>query len=107
MRRACTIIGVRDVTSSFRWYQSLFGQPEAAPDHDALVKSLDTNGRWKRLAPSPPVGLRRASVLDESGDGVTWQRSPVVLSSRRFQHGTEESTRARHPVRRGAPREPE
>jgi hypothetical protein len=28
-----TIIGVSDVASSLRWYQSLFGQPETAPDH--------------------------------------------------------------------------
>ena len=27
MKRTWTIIGVRDVPTSFKWYQSLFGQP--------------------------------------------------------------------------------
>ena len=34
MKRTWTIIGVRDVASSFQWYQSLFGQPEVSPAHD-------------------------------------------------------------------------
>ena len=31
MKRIWTIIGVKDVPASVRWYQSLFGQPETAP----------------------------------------------------------------------------
>src|SRR5881275_1765610 len=62
---------------------------------------------WNRLALPPPVGRARASLLDEPGRGVAWQRPPLVLPRRRFRHGTEESTRSRRPVRRGAPREPE
>ena len=34
MKRTWTIIGVRDVPVSFKWYQSLFAQPETAPGHD-------------------------------------------------------------------------
>jgi hypothetical protein len=34
MKRIWTIIGVRDVASSCKWYQSLFGQPERPPAHD-------------------------------------------------------------------------
>jgi hypothetical protein len=34
MKRTWTIIGVHDVPSSFKWYQSLFGQPETSPAHD-------------------------------------------------------------------------
>ena len=31
MKRTWTIIGVSDVAKSFKWYQSLFGQPETEP----------------------------------------------------------------------------
>ena len=44
MKRTWTIIGVRDVPSSFKWYQSLFGQPETAPAHDYFGQLLDTDG---------------------------------------------------------------
>jgi catechol 2,3-dioxygenase-like lactoylglutathione lyase family enzyme len=44
MKRTWTIIGVRDVPSSFKWYQSLFGQPEAAPGHDYFGQILDADG---------------------------------------------------------------
>src|SRR5205823_7695359 len=62
---------------------------------------------WNRVALPPSVGRTRASLLDEPGRGVTWQRAPIVLPRRRFQYGTKESPRSRHPARRGAPREPE
>ena len=44
MKRIWTIIGVRDVPTSFRWYQSLLGQPETAPHHDYFGQILDTDG---------------------------------------------------------------
>ena len=44
MKRTWTIIGVRNVRSSFKWYQSLFGQPEAPPSHDYFGQILDTDG---------------------------------------------------------------
>lgn len=44
MKRIWTIIGVKDVRSSFRWYQALFGQPETAPSHDYFAQILDTDG---------------------------------------------------------------
>ena len=44
MKRTWTIIGVSDVRSSFKWYQSLFGQPETAPGHDYFGQILDTDG---------------------------------------------------------------
>jgi catechol 2,3-dioxygenase-like lactoylglutathione lyase family enzyme len=44
MKRIWTIIGVSDVAASFRWYQSLFGQPEAAPAHADFGQLLDTDG---------------------------------------------------------------
>ena len=44
MKRTWPIIGVTDVPSSFKWYQSLFGQPEAAPGHDYFGQILDADG---------------------------------------------------------------
>ena len=44
MKRTWTIIGVKDVPRSFRWYQALFGQPETAPGHDYFGQILDTDG---------------------------------------------------------------
>ncbi len=44
MKRTWTIIGVSDVPSSFKWYQSLFGQHETPPGHDYFGQILDTDG---------------------------------------------------------------
>jgi catechol 2,3-dioxygenase-like lactoylglutathione lyase family enzyme len=44
MKRTWTIIGVRDVPSSFKWYQSLFGQPESQPAHADFGQILDSDG---------------------------------------------------------------
>jgi catechol 2,3-dioxygenase-like lactoylglutathione lyase family enzyme len=44
MKRIWTIIAVDDVAASFKWYQSLFGQPETAPAHDDFGQILDSDG---------------------------------------------------------------
>jgi catechol 2,3-dioxygenase-like lactoylglutathione lyase family enzyme len=44
MKRTWTIIGVRDVAFSFKWYQTLFGQPETAPGHDFWGQIRDSDG---------------------------------------------------------------
>jgi catechol 2,3-dioxygenase-like lactoylglutathione lyase family enzyme len=44
MRRTWTIIGVRDVSASLRWYQSLLGLAAAAPVHDYFGQVVDTDG---------------------------------------------------------------
>jgi catechol 2,3-dioxygenase-like lactoylglutathione lyase family enzyme len=44
MKRTWTIIGVRDVPASFKWYQSLLGQPETSPGHDYFGQILDSDG---------------------------------------------------------------
>jgi catechol 2,3-dioxygenase-like lactoylglutathione lyase family enzyme len=44
MKRIWTIIGVSDVPSSFKWYQSLFGQPETQPAHSYFGQILDSDG---------------------------------------------------------------
>ena len=44
MKRTWTIIGVKDVSVSFKWYQSLFGQAKSAPAHDHWGQILDSDG---------------------------------------------------------------
>lgn len=44
MRRTWTIIGVKDVASSFRWYQSLLALPPTVPAHDYWGQILDEDG---------------------------------------------------------------
>ena len=44
MKRTWTVIGVSDVARSFKWYQSLFGQPETQPGHSYFGQILDSDG---------------------------------------------------------------
>jgi catechol 2,3-dioxygenase-like lactoylglutathione lyase family enzyme len=44
VKRTWTIIGVADVARSFRWYQSLFGQPETCPAHGDFGSVCDADG---------------------------------------------------------------
>jgi catechol 2,3-dioxygenase-like lactoylglutathione lyase family enzyme len=44
VKRTWTIIGVNDVPRSFRWYQSLFGQPATPPGHPDFGQLLDSDG---------------------------------------------------------------
>jgi catechol 2,3-dioxygenase-like lactoylglutathione lyase family enzyme len=44
MKRTWTIIGVRDVAASSRWYQSLLGLAPTAPAHDDFGQILDADG---------------------------------------------------------------
>jgi catechol 2,3-dioxygenase-like lactoylglutathione lyase family enzyme len=44
MKRTWTIIGVTDVPSSFKWYQSLFGQPQTPPGHSYWGQIRDSDG---------------------------------------------------------------
>ena len=44
MRRTWTIIGVADVSGSFKWYQSLLGLQETTPAHDYWGQILDSDG---------------------------------------------------------------
>jgi catechol 2,3-dioxygenase-like lactoylglutathione lyase family enzyme len=44
MKRTWTIIGVNDVPRSFKWYQSLFGQPATSPGHSYFGQLLDSDG---------------------------------------------------------------
>ena len=44
MKRTWTIIGVADVSRSFRWYQSLLGLSETAPAHEYFGQIVDSDG---------------------------------------------------------------
>ena len=44
MKCIWTIIGVRDVPSSFKWYQSLLGLPVTVPAHEYFGQILDSDG---------------------------------------------------------------
>jgi catechol 2,3-dioxygenase-like lactoylglutathione lyase family enzyme len=44
MKRTWTIIGVKDVPRSFRWYQRLFGQRPRRPEHSHFGQLLDSDG---------------------------------------------------------------
>ena len=44
MKRTWTIIGVSDVPGSFKWYQSLFGQPKTQPAHTYFGQLLESDG---------------------------------------------------------------
>jgi hypothetical protein len=44
MKRTWTVVGVGDVLGSCKWYQALFGQPEARPAHDYFGQILDSDG---------------------------------------------------------------
>jgi catechol 2,3-dioxygenase-like lactoylglutathione lyase family enzyme len=44
MKRTWTIVGVRDVPHSFKWYQSLFGQRPTRPAHSYFGQLLDSDG---------------------------------------------------------------
>ncbi len=44
MKRTWTIIGVADVPRSLAWYQQLFGQPQAPPNHSWFGQLLDDDG---------------------------------------------------------------
>lgn len=44
MKRIWTIIGVRNVPLSLKWYQSLFGQSAIPPAHHDFGQILDSDG---------------------------------------------------------------
>src|SRR4029450_13920943 len=67
MKRTWTIIGVSDVPSSFKWYQSLFGQPETPPSHDDFGQIVDKDGHV--LPCRPQWGAHGHPSLMSPGEG--------------------------------------
>ena len=73
MKSTWTIIGVNDVPGSFKWSQSLFGQPETPPGHDDFGQIMDTDEtvllclhQWRYVRVCPEQARARPSFLDES-----------------------------------------
>jgi hypothetical protein len=79
MKRTWAIIGVADVARSFKWYQSLFGQPESVPAHDYFGQVLDTDGTVLLCQST------RGGAPDESRHRDPRVRSP--RSGRLLRHG--------------------
>jgi len=105
MKRTWTIIGVGDVPSSFKWYQSLFGQPETRPGHADFGQILDSDGtvllclhQWG--AHEHPSLMSRDNATP--GNGLL-----LFFRVDDFDMALKKGTRARRPARRGAAREPE
>jgi len=68
MKRTWTIIGVSDVANSFKWYQSLFGQPKTRPSHEGWGQILDTDGTV--LLCLHQWGVHEHPPLMSPGDGI-------------------------------------
>ena len=105
MKRTWTIIGVSDVPASFKWYQSLFGQPETGPGHDYFGQILDTDGtvllclhQWR---------AHEHPSLMSPDDGTPGNGLLLFFRVDDYEMALKQGTRSRRPVRRGAPREPE
>ena len=94
MKRTWTIIGVGDVPGSFKWYQSLFGQPDAPPAHADFGQILDSDGtvllclhEWgahehpSLMSPehaTPGNGLLLIFRVDDFD--TTWQRARALVT---------------------------
>ena len=104
MKRTWTIIGVTDVPGSFKWYQSLFGQPETAPSHDHFAQILDTDGTV--LLCLHQWGAHEHPSLMSPGDGTPGNGLLLFFRVDDYEMALK---RARALVTRfgGAPREPE
>ena len=117
MKRTWPIIGVRDVASSFRWYQSLFGQPETRPGHDDFGQILDADGtvllclhQWGAHG-HPPLtnpdeatpgnGLLLFFLVDDFGEALKRARTLVA----RFEEAPHENPNTR--VREFSLRDPD
>src|SRR5207247_1433713 len=90
MKRTWTIIAVSDVPGSFKWYQSLFGQPETPPGHDYFGQSLDRDGTvllcLHKWAADEHLSLMRLDVAAPgSGPLLSSRVSRSVHSSRTNQ----------------------
>ena len=77
MKRIWTIIGVRDVARSVKWYQALFGQPESPPAHAdfgqiamPMARCLLCLHQW---------GAHEHPSLLSPHEGHAGQRASVVL----------------------------
>ena len=82
MKRTWTIIGVADVSQSFKWYQSLLGLPETAPAHDYFGQIVDSDGTI--LLCLHAWGAHEHPSLTSPRPRQAWQRPPLVLPGRQL-----------------------
>ena len=104
MKRTWTIIGVSDVPSSFKWYQSLFGQPETRPDHDYFGQILDSDGTV--LLCLHQWGAHEHPTLTSPDNATPGNGLLLFFRVDDFDMALKRA-RARRPARRGAAHEPE
>jgi catechol 2,3-dioxygenase-like lactoylglutathione lyase family enzyme len=94
MKRIWTIIGVRDVPESFRWYQSLFGHSETTPAHHHFGQILDADGTvllclhaWgahehpSLMSPDPRAGNGLLLFFRVDDFDMTLQRARALVTS--------------------------
>ena len=60
--RLLSIIGVRDVPDSFKWYQSLFGQPATLPTHERGMQYIPPDERAHPGNRRQILGVGRAGL---------------------------------------------
>ena len=77
MKRTWTIIGVRDVFRSFRWYESLFGQPETPPGHDHFAQLMDADGTVSDCTVTQSSGSK---LLDSTTCALMSRRARFVAA---------------------------
>ena len=63
MKRTWTIIGVRDVPMSFRWYQSQFGSERAAGNASNSLEQQDSMSRNSKLMKSAAIALMQIALV--------------------------------------------
>ena len=93
MKRIWTIIGVRDVAASFKWYQSLFGHSEMSPSHDHFGQVVDADGTvllslhaWgahehpSLTSPDPPAGNGLLLFFRVDDFDATLQRARTLVT---------------------------
>src|SRR5512132_3268415 len=105
MKRTWTIIGVSDVATSFKWYQSLFGQTETPPSHDHFGQILDTDGTV--LLCLHQWGAHEHPSLMSPDDAPPGNGLLLFFRVDDFNMALKRGPRSRHPARRGSPHEPE
>ena len=84
MKRTWTIIGVADVPGSFKWYQSLFGQPKTPPPITTLgISATRMERSCSAFTSGAPMSIRRCGVRTRAAR----QRASPVFPCRRFRCG--------------------
>src|SRR5580700_10431344 len=97
MKRTWTIIGVGDVPRSFKWYQTLFGQPVTLPAHDCFGQILDSDGTV--LVCLHAWGAHEHPSL-MSPDHGTPSKASRCSSVSMFRPGASKGTLSRHSARK-------